>query len=299
MRKLLIIFTLILIIFIFTTIFYIVNEREYAVVTQFGKPLRIIKEAGLYFKLPSFLQKINRFDKFVKNFTTQPIQLLLGDKNPVVLTIFVCWQIEHPLTFFESLATSQIAEQKLGDLVNSQLGSVLGDFTINDIINIETEKVKLDEIENKIFENANKKVKENYGIKIISLGIRRIAYPDIVAKSVYSRMRAEREKEAKKLRAEGKEEASKIRASTDKEVSELLANAYKQAEIIKGEGDKKAMEIYGNAYSKNPDFFEFSKSLETYSDILKDKSTLILSTRSDLFKFLSQFEEYVEVGDKK
>jgi membrane protease subunit HflC len=299
MRKLIIIFTLILIIFISTTAFYTIDEKEYAIVTQFGKPVRIIKEPGLYFKLPGFLQNINRFDKFVKNFTTQPIQLLLGDKNPVILTIYACWQVENPLTFFVSLATNQTAVQKLGDLLNSQLGSVLGDFTINDIINVQAEKVKLEEIENKIFENANKKVKENYGIKIVSLGIRRIVYPSIVARSVYARMRAEREKEAKKFRAEGKEEASKIRASTDKEVSELLANAYKQAEIIKGEGDKKAMEIYGNAYSKNPDFFEFSKSLETYSYILKDKTTLILSTDSDLFEFLTQFEENIEFGDKK
>ena len=299
MRKLLLTFTLILIIFLFTTAFYIVDEKEYAVVTQFGKPVRIIKKAGLYFKLPSFLQNINRFDKVVKNFTTQPIQLLLGDKNPVILTTYVCWQVEHPLTFFESLNTNQIAEQKLGDMVNSELGSVLGDFTINDIINTKAEEQKLEEIENSIFENANEKVKENYGIKIVSLGIRRILYPSIVANSVYARMRAEREKEAKKFRAEGKEEASKIRAQTDKEASELLASAYKQAEIIKGEGDKEAMEIYGNAYSKNIDFFEYSKLLETYSEILKEETTLILSTDSDLFKFLTQFEEYKEFGDKK
>jgi len=299
MRKLLITFTLIiLMIFIFTAA-YTVNEQEYAIITQFGKPVRIIKEAGLYFKLPGFLQNINRLDKFVKNFTTQPIQLLLGDKNPVILTCYVCWQIEHPLSFFESLTTNQIAAQKLGDMVNSQLGSVLGDYTINDIINTQTEKVKLEEIENIIVENANKKAREGYGIKIASLGIRRILYPSIVAESVYARMRAEREKEAKKFRAEGKEEASKIHASTDKKVAEILSDAYKQAEITKGEGDKKAMEIYANAYSKNPDFFEYSKSLETYCEILKDKSTVILSTDSDLFKFLTQFEKNTESGDEQ
>ena len=112
-------------------------------------------------------------------------------------------------------------------------------------------------------------------------------------------MQAEREKEARKFRAEGKEEASKIQASTDKQVAEILADAYKQAEIIKGEGDKRAMEIYANAYSKNPDFFEYSKSLETYCDILKDNSTVILSTDSDLFKFLTQFEINKESGEAK
>jgi len=298
MRKLLIPVILILMIFMFTAA-YTVNEQEYAIVTQFGKPVRIVEEAGLYFKLPGFLQNINRVDKFVKNFTTQPIQLLLGDKNPVILTCYVCWQIEDPLSFFESLSTNLIAAQKLGDMVNSQLGGVLGDYTINNIINTQTEMVKLEEIENRIIENANKNTRESYGIKIVSLGIRRILYPSIVAESVYERMRAEREKEARKFRAEGKEEASKMQASTDKQVAEILSDAYKQSEIIKGEGDKRAMEIYANTYSKNPDFFEYSKSLETYCDILKDKSTVVLSTDSDLFKFLTQFEINKEYGEGK
>ena len=298
MRKLLIPFILILMIFMFTGL-YTVNEQEYVIITQFGKPVRIVEEAGLYFKLPGFLQNINRVDKFVKNFTTQPIQLLLGDKNPVILTCYVCWQIEDPLSFFESLSTNRIAAQKLGDMVNSQLGGVLGDYTINNIINTQTEMVKLEEIENRIIENANKNTRESYGIKIVSLGIRRILYPSIVAESVYERMRAEREKEARKFRAEGKEEASKMQASTDKQVAEILSDAYKQSEIIKGEGDKRAMEIYANTYSKNPDFFEYSKSLETYCDILKDKSTVVLSTDSDLFKFLTQFEINKESGEAK
>lgn len=298
MRKLIIPVILILIIIMFTAA-YTVNEQEFAIITQFGKPVRIVEDAGLYFKLPGFLQNINRLDKFVKNFTTQPIQLLLGDKNPVILTCYVCWQIEDPLSFFESLSTNQIAAQKLGDMVNSQLGGVLGDYTINNIINTQTEMVKLEEIENRIIKNANINTRESYGIKIVSLGIRRILYPSIVAESVYERMRAEREKEARKFRAEGKEEASKIQASTDKKVVEILADAYKQSEIIKGEGDKRAMEIYANAYSKNPDFFEYSKSLETYCDILKDKSTVVLSTDSDLFKFLTQFELTKESGEAK
>jgi len=298
MRKLLIPVILILLIFMFTAA-YTVNEQEYAIITQFGKPVRIVEEAGLYFKLPGFLQKINRVDKFVKNFTTQPIQLLLGDKNPVILTCYVCWQIEDPLSFFESLSTNLIAAQKLGDMVNSQLGGVLGDYTIDNIINTQTEMVKLEEIENRIIENANKNTRESYGIKIVYLGFRRILYPSIVADSVYERMQAEREKEARKFRAEGKEEASKIQASTDKKVAEILADAYKQAEIIKGEGDKRAMEVYADAYSKNPDFFEYSKSLETYCDILKNNSTVILSTDSDLFKFLTQFEINKESGEAK
>ncbi|MFH1729603.1 MAG: protease modulator HflC [Pseudomonadota bacterium] len=265
---------------------FILPENEHAVITQFGKPVRTISTPGLYFKLPGFLQKINTLDKRTQILKTQAIQLLLGDKNPLIITTYVCYKIDKPVQFFQSLTTFEIAKEKLNDMVNSQLGSALGDYTIDNIINTNQAHVKIDEIENKIKENADLKTRANYGIQIVSVGISRITYPEIVAESVYARMRAERSKEAKKYRAEGEQEASKIEAQTDREVTEILALAYKESEIIKGEGDSQSMEIYASAYSKDPDFFEFTKSLQAYSEILKKKSTLILSTDSELFKYL-------------
>jgi membrane protease subunit HflC len=118
------------------------------------------------------------------------------------------------------------------------------------------------------------------------MGIQRITYPAVVADAVYNRMRAEREKEAKKYRAEGTEAAAKIEAETDRKVTEILAEAYKKSELIKGEGDREAMAIYSDAYGKHREFFEFLESLKTYEKVLKTKSTLVLSTESDLFKHL-------------
>ncbi|MBN2534543.1 MAG: protease modulator HflC [Spirochaetales bacterium] len=269
---------------------FTVKEYEFVIITQFGKPVRILDDAGLYFKLPAFLNTINRFDKRINLFQTQPIQLLLGDKNPIIPVCYVCWKISDPLIFFKSLTFADTAIQKLGDIVNSQLGSELGEYTIENIINVHPEKVKLKEIEEKILKESNKKITGRYGIEIIQVGIRRLEYPSIVAESVYNRMRAEREKEAKRYRAEGKEEASRIEAETDREVAEILAEAYKQSEIIKGEGDRKALKTYAEAYSHDPDFFEFLKSLDTCSEVLKNKSTLILSTDSELLKYLNYTE---------
>jgi len=266
---------------------FTVSEREYVVVTQFGKPTQTISTSGLYFKRLGFLETVNRIDRRTSVFTTQPIQLLLGDKNPIVLTCYVCWRVREPLLFFQSLISAEIATQKLGDMVNSQLGAVLGDFKLGNIINTTPAEVKISEIENRILKYTNIRTQEKYGIEVVQVGIRRIAYPTIVADAVYNRMRSEREKEAMKYRAEGKQEATKIKAKADREVSEILAEAYKKSQILKGEGDQQSLKIYSKAYGKDKEFFEFIKSMDVYKDILKQKSTLVLSTDSDLFRYLN------------
>jgi len=270
---------------------FTVNEKEFVVVTRFGKPVRTLQQAGLYFKRPGFLETVNRTEKRAKVFKTQPIQLLLRDKNPLIITCYVCWKISDPLTFLESLTSSDIVEQKIGDMINSLLGSTLGDYTIENVISVKTELVKLEEIEARILQESEQKAIKKYGIKIIDVGIRRLAYPQIVTESVYNRMRAERDKEAKKFLAQGKEEAAKIEAQTDKEVAQIIAEANKEAEILKGQGDKEAMSIFAEAYSRDPAFFEFTKSLEACSEVLKKKSTLILSTESEIFKYLKYTEK--------
>jgi membrane protease subunit HflC len=266
---------------------FTVNQREYVIVTQFGRPVKTVKETGLHFKLPGVIQKVNRFDRRINVFETQLIQLLLGDKNPIILSCYVAWKIDRPIIYFQSVGNPENAAQKLSDMVNSQLGGILGDYRIDNIINADPQKVKVAEIEEKILSNSNERAKEKYGIEIIQIGIRRVAYPSIVSDAVYERMKSERRKEAAKYRAEGRKEAAKIEAKTDKEVKEILADAYKISQITKGEGDSESIRIYAEAYGKDPEFFQFLKSLETYKDILKAKSTLILSTDSELFKYLN------------
>ena len=266
---------------------YTVSEKEYVIVTRFGKAVRIIDHSGLGFKLPGFFETINRIERRASLSVIQPIQLLLSDKNPIIITCYVCWRVSDPLLFFQSVGMVETAEQKLGDMINSQLGNVLGDYNLNQIINAETENVKLTEIETHILNNSNKNVKTKYGLEILQIGIRRINYPSIVAKAVFDRMQSEREKEAKKYRAEGTEEAAKIEAKADKEVSEILAKAYQESETIKGMGDEEAIRIYGEAYSQDIEFFNFSKSLELYKELLQGKTTLVLSTQNEIFRYLT------------
>lgn len=270
------------------TSLFTVSETEYAIVTRFGKPVRTIQEAGLHLKRPWVLETVNRIERRLHVFTTQPIQLLLGDKNPIVLTCYICWRVSDPLLFFQSLVDTGAAIQKLGDMVNSQMGNALGDFTLRTIINTDPGEVKLDVLEQRILGNTNASAQSKYGIEVVQVGVRRIAYPAIVADSVYNRMRSEREKEAMKYRAEGREQAAKIRAKADREVTELLAEAGLQAQILRGEGDQQALKIYTEAYGQDREFFEFIKSMEAYRDILNSRSAIVLTTDSPLFKYLNE-----------
>ncbi len=269
---------------------FTVSEREVAIVSLFGSPVRIVEDAGLKFKAPLGIHQVIRLDRRLNVFETQVIQLMLGDRNPVTVTCFVNWRISDPLKYYQSLGDATNAELKLGDLINSEMGSVLGQYQLTDIINTDEEQVKLDEIEQLIATNTATKADDVFGIELARVGIRRLGYPPIVSKAVFDRMKAEREKEASRHRAEGKEKADEIEAETDRQVSEILATAYKEAEVIKGEGDSEAMRIYAEAYGKDQEFFLFLRSLEAYEEVLDEQSTVVLSTDADLFRYLESME---------
>lgn len=266
--------------------FFVVKEYEYAIVTQFGRPVKEISTPGCYVKIPFGIQKINRFDKRTAIFETTPIQLLLGDKNPIIAGCYVAWEVKNPLLFFQAIGYPENAVQKLSEMVVSQLGILLGDYETEQIINSATGVTRLPDIEEKLKKNTNLKSVEKYGIGIIRIGIQRLAYPEIVLEAVYQRMQSERNKEAAKLRAEGQEEAMKIKSDAYKKASAIQAEAFKESEILKGQGDQIAMKLYADAYSNEPEFFSFLQSLETYKKIFNSETTLILSTDSQLFEHL-------------
>ncbi len=265
---------------------YAVKDYEVVIITQFGKPVRSVENAGLHFKLPGIIEQVNRFDRRVDVFETAPTQLLLGDKKPIIVSCYVAWTIDTPLTFFQSVGSTENAVQKISDMVNSRLSIVLGDYTDEDIINTNADRVKLSDIEARMVEVTNQRARERYGIHITKVGVQRLAYPSAVIEAVYARMKSERRKEADKIKAEGAEVASRLMAKADKEAREIKAEADKEALVLAGEGERQAMRIYTEAYGKDPKFYEFLQSLDTYSEILGQETTLILSSESELFKYL-------------
>ena len=195
---------------------------------------------------------------------------------------YVRWKITDPLLFLKTVKAIPTAKTRLDDIVYSELRQELG---THDMVEIITENREL--IMEKVTIASNEETRK-FGIEIIDVRIRRVDLPQENESSIYARMEAERKRQANKFRSEGEEEAQKIRAATDRDKTVILAEAYKQAQKIRGEGEARALDIYATSFSKDPSFYEFQKTLETYEKIIDQKTTLVLPADSKLFKNLAQ-----------
>lgn len=278
-RSLLVIIVLGLIVF-FTTVF-IVDEREQVVILQLGKPVRTITEPGLYFKLPIPFQNAITFDDRLLEYDVAPEEVLSKDKKTLIVDNYVRWRISDPLLFLKTVQAIPNAVTRLDDIVYSELRQELGKHNMSEIIFETREEIM------EIVTKASDKSTDQYGIKVVDVRIKRVDLPRENEESIYARMDAERKRQANKFRSEGEEEAQKIRALTEKDKTIILATAYKESQEIRGEGEAKALEIYAKAFNKDPDFYEFTRTLEAYKKIIDEKTTLILPADSKLFKTLN------------
>ena len=261
---------------------FTVDETRQVVILQFGEPVRIIKMPGLHFKLPAPLQVAQHFDNRLLEYDVSPEEILSKDKKSLIVDNYVRWRIIDPLLFLQTVQTESIAKTRIDDIVYSELRRELGTHNMSEII---TENREL------IMETVTKQsatATKPYGIEVVDVRLKRVDLPQNNEQSIYRRMQAERKRQANKFRSEGEEESQKIKALTDKDKTIILANAYKEAEEVKGEGEAKSVDIYARAFSKDPDFYEFYRTLETYKIILDKKTTLVLPTNSKLFDILNQ-----------
>ncbi|MEC9050037.1 MAG: protease modulator HflC [Candidatus Neomarinimicrobiota bacterium] len=269
------------ILFVFSTVI-VVDETEQIVILQFGKPIRTIKNPGLNFKLPAPIQVSNSFEKRLLEYDVPPEEILSKDKKSLIIDNYVRWRIVDPLLFLQTVKAVPTAKTRLDDIVYSELRQELG---THDMVEIITETREL--IMDKVTKASNEETRK-YGIEVIDVRIRRVDLPQENESSIYARMEAERKRQANKFRSEGEEEAQKIRAATDRDKTVILAEAYKTAEQIRGEGEAEALDIYATSFSKDPDFYEFLRTLETYEKVIDKKTTLVLPGDSKLFKALNQ-----------
>ena len=260
----------------------IVDETEQIVILQFGKPIKTLKEPGLNWKLPAPLQTANSFEKRLLEYDVPPEEILSKDKKSLIIDNYVRWKIVDPLLFLQTVAAIPTAKTRLDDIVYSELRQELG---THDMVEIITENREL--IMDKVTKASNEETSK-YGIEVIDVRIRRVDLPKENEASIYARMEAERKRQANKFRSEGEEEAQKIRAATDRDKTVILADAYKTSQEIRGEGEAKALDIYATSFSKDPKFYEFIRTLETFEKVIDDKTTLVLPGDSKLFKELIQ-----------
>ena len=261
---------------------FTVDETRQVVILQFGEPVRIIKTPGLYFKLPAPLQVAQHFDDRLLEYDVAPEEILSKDKKSLIVDNYVRWRIVDPLLFLQTVQTEPIAKTRIDDIVYSELRRELGTHNMSEIIT-ESREIIMEKVTR---ESAT--ATKPYGIEVVDVRLKRVDLPQNNEQSIYRRMQAERIRQANKFRSDGEEESQKIKASTDKDKTIILANAYKEAEEVKGEGEAKAVDIYARAFSKDPDFYEFYRTLETYKIILDKKTTLVLPTNSKLFDILNQ-----------
>ncbi len=288
----------------------IVDETEQVVITRFGKIVRNpITEPGLTFKLP-IVDRANRFPKNLQQWDGDPGQIPTLDKTFIWVDAFARWKIVDAVKFVETIGQTFNAKARLDDIIDPAVRNFVTSYPLIETVRrtnreLDTFEVGISESEEdrtrrtplydirtgreKIMDGillqAQPKL-EKFGIELVDVQIKRINYVDEVRESVYNRMIAERKQIAEKFRSEGRGEARKIQGDKERELKRITSGAYRSAQEIKGKADAEATMIFAQAFSVDPEFYSFSKTLETYSSTMDSQSSLILSTDSDFFQYL-------------
>ncbi len=285
-KKIYIVAAIVVAVLIVKSMLFAVDETELALVTQFGSPVATLEKPGLYTKLPWPVQSVMRFDKRLLIHDPKPSEYLTSDKKNIVVNSCICYRIEDPKRFLETVGDIEGACLRIADVVSSRLGAALARHQLSDLLSTEPGRVKIPVILDDVCAACREIATQEYGITIVDIKLMRLNFPDENKPSVFRRMRTERQKMANKYRAEGEEEALKIRADTDRQREQILAKARAESQRIMGEGDAHAIATYAAAYNKDPDFYKLTRTLEAYEKFLNDKTTLVLSADSELLKLL-------------
>lgn len=267
---------------ILATSMFAVDQRQWAIVFQFGEVKEVITQPGLHFKWP-LIQNVRFFDNRILTWETpDPERFLTAEKKPVLVDSFVKWRIRDVRQYYISVGgDEELAGTRLSQTVNSGLREQFGKRTVRDVVSGEREKIM-----SEVRRAADADMK-NIGIQVIDVRLKRVDFPPEVSESVYRRMETERKRVANELRSTGAAEGEKIRADADKQREVILAEAYRDAQKVKGQGDAQAAAIYGRAFSKNPEFYAFYRSLDAYRSSFKSRSdVLVVEPNSEFFKYL-------------
>jgi membrane protease subunit HflC len=290
---------------------YVVDETQQVVVTQFGRAVgNAVTEPGLKIKTP-FVQKANYFDKRYMEWDGDPNQIPTKEKKFIFVDSYARWHITDPLQFYKRLTNERGAQSRLDDIIDGETRDQVASHTLEEVVrntNREADTTALiseiiedtlaqinvgrKRIQNIIQETVNEETKD-LGIEVLDFRFKRINYVEDVRERVYDRMKSERIRIADKFRSEGEGEASRINGEKERELNQIQSEAYKEAETIKGRADAEAARIYADAYNKSRssrELYSFIKSMETFQNTFDSTTTVILSTDSELYKYLKSME---------
>ncbi len=294
-----------LLIIVLSSALYTIDETQQVIITQFGKPVGDAKTAaGLYIKMP-FIQDVNFFEKRLLEWDGNPTEISAKDKKFILVDTYARWRIEDPLKFFKSVANENGAQTRLDNIIDAATREMITSNILIELVRnsnremtiaeaelalrteevIDSIKVGREKLSQNIFDAAIVKVRE-YGIELEDVRIKRINYIEVVRNEVFERMIAERLRIAEKYRSEGAGKKAEIEGEMEKELQRITSEAYRTAEEIKGRADAEAIKIYAHAYERDPEFYSFLKTLESFRSGIDEKTWLILSTDSDYLKYL-------------
>ena len=283
---------------------YVVDMTQQVVITQFGKPIgNAVTEPGLKIKVP-FIQKVNTFDKRILEWDGSPRQVPTKDKRYIWADTFARWRIADPLKFMQSVTDEIGAQARLDDVIDAVTRDLLTSHNLLEVVrntnremavsDIDIPKEAQDLIEvgrsaitRRVFEQASKQM-PRYGIELVDVQLKRVNYVEEVRQKVYERMISERQRIAERYRSEGQGQSAEIRGRKEKELERITSEAYRTAEEIRGKADADAARIYAEAFGKDPAFYSFLRTLESYKQTLGEESSLILTTDSDYFRYLKE-----------
>ncbi len=261
---------------------FVVDQRQYSIVLRFGEIVGVIKQPGLYGKVP-LLDNVRYFDDRILTIdSAEPERFLTSEKKNVLVDLFVKWRIADVGKYYISVGGDESrAQTRLLQTINDGLRAEFGNRTVHDVVSGERDKI-MELMRDKANEDA-----QRIGVTVLDVRLKRVDLPQEVSESVYRRMDAERKRVANELRSTGAAESEKIRADADRQREVILAQAYREAQRVKGDGDAKSAAIYARAYEQNADFYAFYRSLEAYRQAFRNRSdVLVLEPNSDFFRYL-------------
>ena len=257
-----------------------VHQTQQVLITQFGQPIRVADQPGLNWKVP-FIQTGISFDRRLLDFDAQGQEVILGDQRRLVVDTFTRYRITDPLRFYQTVgATEGGIRLRLGPIVSSSLRNTLGNEPLLAVLSADRARI-MGEIRQRVNAEAR-----SFGIEVTDVRIRRADLPEENTQAILSRMQSERERVAREQRAEGAEQAQRIRAAAERDRTVLIAEAQSQSEILRGQGEQLAIRIFAEAYQRDPDFFQFWRTMQAMREAFSDGETrLLLSPDSDFFKY--------------
>lgn len=293
---------------IFMGSFYTVDEREQVIILQFGKPVgEPVKDAGLHFKLP-LVQDVRKFEKRYLEWDGEANEVPTSEKTYIWVDVFARWRISDPLRFYQRVNNEANAQSRLDDIIDSATRTYISENplieavrnsnrdlqssieSIGEEVAVATIKIGRERITDLILKKAKEAMPE-FGIELTDVRIKRINYTEQVREKVFDRMISERRRIAEKSRSEGQGEKARVDGEREKELKKITSEGYRIAQEIKGKADAEATSIYANAFGRDPEFYSFLQTLESYKSTMKSNTTVILKTNSEYLKFLKNIRK--------